>query len=259
MGGTTHESETGTADWAPLERTSPSGYADAMRRSGIAAVSVLAVLVAVGPTGAAGAPIVAPGITLGSVVADFESTCGGTTAPRATWQCDFDEGDESWEATAELRLRYTVSGCDQWSSSEEMVQAEVSGRAVVPWGFGAAFYLCGSRAQELSSVPRVVTGVVAVDEPTLPRTQTRSVFLSTRKLITDQLTPIGQLRIRYTYKRLYKRKVVRYWEGTDAFWNVCVRGSGDVFMRDGRRYCDDVTPAAWRVRLSFVGPRVLGG
>jgi hypothetical protein len=30
----------------------------------------------------------------------------------------------------------------------------------------------------------------------------------------------------------------RYWEGSDEYWNYCVRGGRDIRQQDGRKYCD---------------------
>lgn len=43
---------------------------------------------------------------------------------------------------------------------------------------------------------------------------------------------------------------VLHWQGTDAFWNVCIRGNRDLVSSGGRLYCSDFVSSPASVRVS---------
>ncbi|MEI7793756.1 MAG: hypothetical protein WCI83_03830 [Thermoleophilia bacterium] len=91
------------------------------------------------------------------------------------------------------------------------------------------------------------------------RSQTRPVVVSLLPGGAGPSIAIGTFLIHYAIRRTDRATSRTIWQGTDGFYNVCIKDSLNTWSKGGRLYCVDTTPAYYRVDLSVVSPNVLGG
>jgi hypothetical protein len=211
----------------------------------------------------AGAPIVVPWATINSVVADFVPDIDADTWTMRGWATWSHSGPitEIRELMPTVRLVFSVAVCDAASKTnivEHFTKTYVRfGGPALPWDVNDMDLtdrtLCDESLAR-QGYPRIAWKLPIATPPLKSRMRDVTISVETNSVES----PVGSLRIQYRLKQLSKATSRTIWEGSDSFWNTCVRGDYDVKMRSGRKYCVVRTPAEHRLSMSFVGSRVLG-
>jgi hypothetical protein len=88
--------------------------------------------------------------------------------------------------------------------------------------------------------------------------KTKPLTVAWRIYYDDRLIGAETVRLSNRYIPGRKGKGEYLWAGTDAYWNVCIRGNRDIYSRNGRLYCYFQLRAPRKARWEPVTKRLAG-